>query len=432
MTGNQLLEELAARERENNPVKIALAGAGFVGRGLVNQVYRMQGLRILAVANRRPEKAEAVLKQAAPAVKHRRCRDRESLYKTLRRGETAIVTDPLFLAEAEVDIVVDCTGDPETGAALGLAVIKAGRNFIANPETDATAGPALKTLADKMGVVYSGADGDEPGVIMNLYHYVSLLGLEIVAAGKFKGFLNHSATPDSVKKWAVLFGQNPYKIASFADGTKMNMEMAIVANATGLTPDVRGMRCPQSTREKVTELLQNRAQGGILSGAGVVEVILGAKPGGAVFVVATVSHPQIKKDLQYFQMGEGPNYLFYRPYHLCGMELGVSVARAVLAKEATVAPAGLPVVEVLAVAKRDLQPGELLDGIGGYTFYGLIDHAPVVKKENLLPAGIAPNARMLRPVKAGEPLTLDDVELNTGSTLWQLRQQMYRPNQLGP
>lgn len=425
MTGNQLLNALTAREREKNPVKIALAGAGFVGRGLVNQVGRMQGLRVLAIANRRPEKAEAVLQQVSSTVKYRRCRDPESLNKTLRRGEIGIVTDPLLLAEAEVDIVVDCTGDPETGAALGLAVIKAGRNFIANPETDATVGPALKALADQRGVVYTGADGDEPGVIMNLHRYVSLLGLEIVAAGKFKGFLDRRATPASVKKWAALYGQNPYKIASFADGTKMNMEMAIVANATGLKPDVRGMRCPRCPREKVAELLQSREKGGILSGPGVVEVILGAEPGGAVFVVAAVSHPQIQKDLQYFKMGNGPNYLFYRPYHLCGMELGVSVARAVLAKEATVAPAGPPVVEVLAVAKRDLRAGEVLDAIGGYTFYGLIDRAPVVRKENLLPAGLAPNTRLLRPVKAGEPLTLDDVELDTGSVLWQLRQQMY-------
>ncbi|NLY89331.1 MAG: NAD(P)-dependent oxidoreductase [Firmicutes bacterium] len=420
MTGYRLQKELAAREKAKNPVKIGVAGAGFLGRGLVNQISQMQGLRVVALATRRPEQAEAVLNQTGKTGKHRRCHDLESLQKTIACGEIGVVSDPLLLAGADLDIVVDCTGDPETGAALGYAVINAGRNFIANPETDATAGAALKTLADKAGVVYSGADGDEPGVIMNLYHYVSLLGLEIVAAGKFKGYLNHFATPATVKKWAGHFGQNPYKVASFADGTKMNIEMAIVANATGLLPDTRGMNCPRGTLEEVARLMQKREDGGVLSGTGVVEVVLEAEPSGAVFVVATVSHPQIRKDLQYLKMGDGPNYLFYRPYHLCGMELGIAIARAVLAGEATIAPSGSPVAEVLAVAKRNLRPGEVLDQIGGYTFYGLIDRAAVVRKENLLPVGLAPGARVLRPVKAGHPLTMDDVELKPGSVLRQL------------
>ena len=420
MTGYRLREELAAREKAKNPVKIGVAGAGFLGRGLVNQISRMQGLRVVALAARRPEQAGAVLNQAGKDVKYRRCHDLESLQKAIACGEVGVVTDPLLLAGADLDIVVDCTGDPEAGAALGCAAIKAGRNFIANPETDATAGAALKALADKAGVVYSGADGDEPGVIMNLYNYVSLLGLEIVAAGKFKGYLNHFATPATVKTWARLFAQHPYKIASFADGPKMNMEMAIVANATGLSPDTRGMNCPRGTLEEVARLMQKREDGGVLSNTGVVEVVLGAEPSGAVFVVATVTHPQIKKDLQYLKMGDGPNYLFYRPYHLCGMELGIAIARAVLAGEATIAPAGSPVAEVLAVAKRDLRPGEVLDQIGGYTFYGLIDRAAVVRRENLLPAGLAPGARVLRPVKAGHPLTMDDVELKPDSVLRQL------------
>ncbi|HHU82326.1 MAG TPA: NAD(P)-dependent oxidoreductase [Firmicutes bacterium] len=420
MTGDHLRKELAAREKAKNPVKIGVAGAGFLGRGLVNQISQMHGLRVVALATRRPEQAEAVLSQTGRAGRYRRCHDLESLQKATGCGEIGVVTDPLLLAGVDLDIVVDCTGDPETGAALGYAVIKAGRNFIANPETDAIAGAALKTLADQAGVVYSGADGDEPGVIMNLYHYVSLLGLEIVAAGKFKGYLNHFATPATVKKWAARFAQNPYKIASFADGTKMNIEMAIVANATGLVPDTRGMNCPRGTLEEVARLMQKREDGGVLSGTGVVEVVLGAEPSGAVFVVANVTHPQIRKDLQYLKMGDGPNYLFYRPYHLCGMELGIAIARAVLAGEATIAPAGSPVAEVLAVAKRDLRPGEVLDQIGGYTFYGLIDRAAVVRRENLLPVGLAPGARVLRPVKAGQPLTMDDVELKPGSILRQL------------
>jgi len=212
-------------------------------------------------------------------------------------------------------------------------------------------------------------------------------------------------------------------ISSFADGTKMNMEMAILANATWLIPDIRGMHCPQATLDTVVKVLNTRGQGGILNSTGVVEVVQSVEPSGGVFVVATTSNPQIRKDLKYLKMGEGPNYLFYRPYHLCAIEMGFSIIRALLHKEATIAPNGDAVAEVIACAKRDLKPGEVLDDIGGYSFYGLIDHKKTVREQRLLPVGLAPKSRVVRPIKVNHPVILDDVEIDQNTVLWKLWQQ---------
>lgn len=422
MIGEHLLKELAYREAWKNPIKLAVAGTGFIGRGLINQIGLMKGIRVTAAANRNPDKAVNVLAQAKPPLKYRLCRDQDELNRAVRDGETGLVADPLLLAAADVDIVCDCTGDVEVGAALGLKAIEKGKHFITNAETDATVGPVLKKLASEKGLVYSGADGDEPGVVMHLYRHVSLLGLEIVAAGKFKKFYDRFATPPSVKPWADKYGLNPILVASFADGTKLSFEMTQLANATGLIPEVRGMHCPRATLDTVADVLRLKEQGGILNSRGVVEVVQDVEPSGGVFVVATTNHPQIIRDFQYLKMGNGPNYLFYRPYHLCSIEMPVTVILAVLAGEATIAPGQSPVAEVLAAAKRDLQPGDVLDGIGGYSVYGLIDKAQTVKEQNLLPVGMAQGARVIKPIKTDEPITMDHVEVNRGSVLWKLKE----------
>jgi len=258
---------------------------------------------------------------------------------------------------------------------------------------------------------------------MKLYRYVSLLGLDIVAAGKFKKFYDRFATPESVKPWADRYNHNPFLIASFTDGTKLSFEMTQLSNATGLFPEVRGMNCPRATLDTVAEVLRLREQGGILNSKGVVEVVRDVEPSGGVFVVATTSDPEIMQYLQYLKMGDGPNYLFYRPYHLCSIEMPLTIIFAVLSGEATIAPQGKPVAETLAVAKRDLPPGDVLDGIGGYTFYGLIDKAQVVRSEKLIPAGMAQGARVIKPIKKDQPISLDDLEMDYGSNLWKLRKQ---------
>lgn len=422
MVSEGLINDLKKREKDENPIKMAVVGTGFIGRGLINQVDLMEGIRTVAVANRTIDKAIKVVTQAKKNNRYKVCKSIKEINDTVKNRKIAIVEDPIILTEADIDIIVDCTGDSQFGSDLALAAIKNKKNFIANPEMDATVGPVLNKMAIENGILYSGAEGDEPGVIMNLYRYVSMLGLDVIAAGKFKGYLNNHATPLSVKPWADKAEQSPVKICSFADGTKMSIEMALVSNATGLVPDVRGMYVPTATLETLTDILKTKDEGGILSRNGVVEVVKGVEPSAGVYVVARTEHSRIRKDLIYYKMGEGPNYLFYRPYHLCSFEMAIGVVRGVLYKEATIAPKGPPIADVFAVAKRNLNPGDGLEGIGGFTHYGLLDRAISIKKEKLLPVGMAQGAKIIRRIKKDTPITLNDVEINSNSTLWKLRQ----------
>lgn len=420
MIFSQVENELAKREKSNNPIRVAIAGTGFIGRGLINQLGLLKGIKLVAVANRNLEKALVVLRQAGKTTNEIEvCGDVQEIARATECGRIAIVSDLLLLADTAVDIVVDCTGNPMSGAILAQAVMERGINFIAAPEMDSIAGLALKNLAQEKGVVYSGADGDEPGVALGLLRYVSMLGFNIVAAGKFKGFYDCYANPETVKPWAEKYAQNPYMIASFADGTKMNIEMALLANASGLVPDKRGMHCLKGSLDTVAELLKTREQGGILSSQGVVEVVRNVEPSGGVFVVASTTNPQIMKDLQYLKMGDGPNYLFYRPYHLCSIEMVITIIRATIHGEASIAPQKM-VAGVLTVAKIPLKPGDVLDSIGGYTFYGLIDKEEIIRKQKLLPVALACGARMLCNKNVDEPITLQDVELDRDSLLYRL------------
>jgi predicted homoserine dehydrogenase-like protein len=421
MLSRDVTEELSVREAARDQIRVGIAGAGFIGRGLINQISLVKGIKTVAVAGRNTDKAAAVLNKAG--LKYSFCKNPAQLRQAAGDDSVGIVADPLLLSEADVDIVVDCTGNPGVGAALCLAVIAQGKHFIASPEMDATVGPVLQKAASAKGVVYSGADGDEPGVAMGLYRYVSLIGMDVIAVGKFKGYYNRFATPSSVKPWADGYRQNPYMISSFADGSKMNIEMAILANATGFVPDVRGMHCPSATLNTVTEILRTKEQGGILQAAGVVEVVRDVEPGGGVFVVAATTHGQVKEDLRYLKMGNGPNYLFYRPYHLGAIETILTIVRVVLYGHSTISPAGQPVAEVICAAKKDLEPGDVLDSIGGYSYYGLIDCSHVVRKQALLPVGLAEGAVVVNPVRTGEPIRLKDIEADQDSLLWKLWRQ---------
>lgn len=421
MVSEHLLKQLNEREKQGNKIRVAVAGTGFIGRGLINQIGIMKGIKVCAVANRSIDKALTVINNINSKAEYKICNNSFDMQVALRDGVIGVASNPLLLAEADVDIVVDCTGDPELGAALGLSTIGNKKHFIANPEMDVTVGPVLNKMAKNVGVVYSGAEGDEPGVIMSLYRYVKMLGLDVIAVGKFKNYYDSHATPVSVKPWADKAEQNPLKICSFTDGSKMSIEMALVANATGLLPDVRGMHLPYGTLDTVTRILRKKEEGGILSSYGTIEIVRGVEPSSGVYVVATTTHPRIQKDLEYYKMGSGPNYLFYRPYHLCSFEMAIGVARAVIDNDSTIAPLSKPVADVVTVAKKDLKAGEILDDIGGYTYYGLIDEAKTIKEENILPIGLAPGARLIKNMSKDTPITLDDVELDRSSVLWKLR-----------
>lgn len=421
MVSQHLLTQLNERENHGNPIRVAVAGTGFIGRGLINQISLMKGIKVCAVANRSIDKAVTVIKSMGSKIEYKMCNNKFDMQIALRDAAIGVTTNPLLLAEADVDVVVDCTGDTELGAELGLSAIENKKHFIANAEMDVTVGPVLNKMAKNVGVVYSGAEGDEPGVIMSLYRYIKMLGLEIIAAGKFKGYYDCHATPISVKPWADKAEQSPIKICSFTDGSKMSIEMALVANATGLLPDIRGMHLPQGTLDTITSILRRKEEGGILSSHGAIEIVKGVEPSGGVYIVASTPNTRIQKDLKYYKMGDGPNYLFYRPYHLCSFEMAIGVAKAVIDKDSTIAPLGKPIADVVTIAKKDLNAGEILDDIGGYTYYGLIDKAETIKEENILPVGLARGARLKNSVIRDKPITLSDVEIDEGSVLWKLR-----------
>jgi predicted homoserine dehydrogenase-like protein len=293
-----------------------------------------------------------------------------------------------------------------------------------NAEIEATVGPILKVYADRAGVVITNADGDQPGVIMNLFRFVKTIGYRPVLAGNIKGLQDPYRTPETQRAFAEQHHQKPPMVTSFADGTKISMEMAIVANATGFRVGQRGMYGPRCA--EVKEALTLFPIEELLNG-GLVDYILGAEPGPGVFVLGYNEHPIKQQYLTYLKMGDGPLYVFYTPYHLCHLEVPLTAARAVLFQDAAVAPLGAPVCEVLTVAKRDLKTGEVLDGIGGFTCYGTIENADVCYVENLLPMGLSQGCRLKRDLARDQVITYADLEVPDGRLSDQLRaeQQAY-------
>jgi predicted homoserine dehydrogenase-like protein len=250
---------------------------------------------------------------------------------------------------------------------------------------------------------------------MRLLEWVALHGFELVAAVNCKGFLDVQATPDSCREWAERMKTSPQMVCAFTDGTKMNLENAVVANATGLVPDIRGMHGVQTTQKNAV-----RDFGAVFSRTGLVDYSLGGDFGGGVFVIGRCfDWERVGHYFDYLKMGPGPDYLFFRPYHLCHLETPLSVAEAVLYREPTIAPRGAPVADVVAVAKRNLKQGEVLDGIGGWCVYGQVD--TIERARQYLPVGLAENAVLTRPVAAGEPVPFDAVEFPSGDYILNLR-----------
>jgi predicted homoserine dehydrogenase-like protein len=282
-------------------------------------------------------------------------------------------------------------------------------------------GPLLARLARTAGVIYTIGAGDEPGAIKELYDFATSLAFKVVAAGKGKNNpLDREATPESLKKIALSRDMNPKMLTEFVDGSKTMIEMAALANATGLVPDIRGMHGPQCSIKELSSVFALRDKGGILSQDGVIDYALGdIAPG--VFVVISTDNPHLKKDLDYLMMGSGPNYLLYRPYHLANIEVPISIARAILYREPTLKAEESLIAEVITMAKKNLRVGEELDGIGGYTVYGSIEKAGIAKKEKLLPLGLVQGAIMRDNISQGEYITYGNVELDSSSFLLNLR-----------
>jgi predicted homoserine dehydrogenase-like protein len=317
--------------------------------------------------------------------------------------------------------LVDVTGAVEFGARMVLEAIENGKHVILmNAELDGTVGPLLKVKADRAGVVLSGCDGDQPGVEMNLYRFVMGLGVTPLVMGNIKGLQDRYRNPTTQEAFARKWGQNPYMVTSFADGTKVSFEQALVANATGMRVPKRGMfgwDHPGHVDELTTryDIEELRAWGGI------VDYVVGAQPRPGIYCLGAQDDTRQQHYLKLYKLGDGPLYSFYAPYHLCHFEVPTSVARAVLFHDAAIAPLGEPRVEVVATAKVDLHTGDVIDAIGGYMTYGEAENADAAMRLDLLPIGVAEGCRLVRDVPRDQALTYGDVAVPEGRVIDQLR-----------
>lgn len=418
MVIDRLLRE---RQAAGMPIRVGLYGAGFMAKGIVNQiVHSVPGMVLSVICNRNLDKALAAFAQAG--VEARIVDTGRALSAAIASGAAAITDDPALLYECnELDCLVDATGAVEYGAHISLAAISYGRDMVTmNAELDGTVGPLLKKKADAAGVIFTACDGDQPGVQMNLFRFVRSIGLTPLMCGNIKGLQDPYRTPTTQAGFAAKWGQDPYMVTSFADGTKISFEQAIVANGTGMSILKRGMT-GRDHRGHVDELTRSYDIDALKAVGGAVDYVVGAQPGPGVYVLATHDDPRQRHYLNLYKLGEGPLYSFYTPYHLCHFEVPLSVARVVLLRDAVLQPLGGPLVEVVATAKRDLEAGETLDALGGYLTYGQCERADVTAREALLPMGVAEGCVLKRAIARDAVLTYDDVTLPHGRLIDRLR-----------
>lgn len=404
---------LERRAAEGRPVRVGMVGAGAMGRAIALQIASATpGMELVALFNRTRQRALQAMELAGVEDPPTATSVAE-LERHVAAGRPALAEDPSLICAAEgIDVVLEVTGAVEFGAAVVLEAIAHGKDVVAmNAELNGTLGPILKVHADRAGVVYSDADGDQPGVIMNLHRFVTGLGVTPVLLGNLKGLHDRFRNPETQAGFAAKKGLTPHMAASFADGTKVSFEMALCANATGFTCIERGMQGPDATHVDDAKSLFDLDA---LLEHGRVDYLVGAEPAPGVFVLGTVEHPLQRKWLELYKLGDGPLYTFFTPYHLCHLEVPTSLARVALFKDPIVTPLGPPVVDVVATAKRDLRAGETLDGIGWYMTYGQCENVSAPGAASLLPMGVAEGCRLVRDVPVDQVLTYDDVELPPG------------------
>jgi predicted homoserine dehydrogenase-like protein len=418
---------LRVREAEGRPIRVGLVGAGFMGQGLANQlVNSVPGMRLTAVSNRRGERALELLRYVGlPAG--RLVSELGTFEDTARTGAAVATEDPMLLCRSEhIDVLVDVTGSVEYGARVALEAFANGKHVVLlNAELDATIGPILQTHADRHGVTLSACDGDEPGLQMNLYRWVLGLGLTPRLVANVKGLQDPYRNPTTQQAFAEQWGQNPAMVTSFADGSKISFEQAIVANATGFRVLNRGMSRGRVYDGSIMDIHELWDLEQLREVGGVVDYTVGP-PGAKVFVLAEHHDPKQRHYLELYKLGPGPLYPFWIPYHLVHFEVPSAIARVALFGDNVARPLAGPVAEVCAVAKKDLSVGETLDEYGMYATYGEAVDSDEMSAGRYFPEGLVDGCRMLRPVSQDSVLTYDDVELPTARIADGLRAEQYR------
>ena len=402
---------LKKRADSGNPVRVGVIGAGAMARGFVNQTTNaVPGMVVAAISNRTVSRAQDAYAYAGidQTVAVSKLGD---LNAAIASGKPAVTDDPLLLCQSEqIDALIDITGDVNFGAQLALDAITHKKPLVLmNAEVDATIGPILHHKAREAGVLFTLVDGDQPGVQMNLYRYVCGLGLTPRVLGNIKGLQDEYRTPTTQQAFAEQWNQDPWMVTSFADGSKVNFEQALVGNATGFTVPRRGLN-QWEHRGHVDEMTSMYDIDELRELGGIVDYVVGALPSPGVYCMAEQPDERQHSYLALYKLGEGPLYSFYWPYHLCHFEAPMSVARAVLFDDPVGQPLGAPTVEVIALAKRDLVAGETLDKFGGYMSYGQSEAAPIVYSERLLPEGLAEGCVLKRNIAKDDVISWDDVD----------------------
>jgi len=423
---------LKKRQEDGNPIRVGMIGAGFMGRGIAVQICKsVSGMELVAISNRTLTRAAGIYKEAGVTETYKVAKTKE-LEDNIRKGRFSITDNPDIICEADgIDAIIEATGAVEFTARLILKAFDHKKHVVLmNAEVDGTIGPILKKYAERAGVILTGADGDQPGVEMNLYRFVKGIGVKPVLCGNIKGLHDPYRNPQTQEAYAKKWGQNAAMVTSFADGTKISFEQSIVANGTGMNVGQRGMYGPSveagAHLQDVVHLLYPLDQ--LVQGPGMVDYVVGPQPSPGVFILGTHDDPIQQHYLNLYKLGKGPLYLFYTPYHLCHFEVPFTVARAVLFNDATLTPLDGPVVEVIATAKVALKANTLIDGLGQYMTYGLCENYETARSENLLPIGLAKGCRLKKDIARDQVLTFDDVELPPGrlsDRLWQEQLQMF-------
>lgn len=408
--------ELRNREVSRRPIRVGMVGAGATGRAIALQLGTpVPGMRLVALANRTISHGERALREAGIA-EWVRVDSAKAASDKIAQGHVVLTEDPMVLtACGMIDIILEVTGSVEPAARIALSAFEHGKHVVlVNAELDSLLGPILRKKADQAGVVITNTDGDEPGVAMTLYRYLQSLGLRTVAAGNLKGMVDYYRNPDTQRAFAEKNDQDARKVTSFADSTKLSMEATVLANATGLQVGRRGMYGPacKNVREMANLLPTEQ-----LLSTGLVDYALGAEPYTGAFVIVHEDSPLKKAQLAYYKLGNGPFYVFYTPFHLPHIQVASTIGRAVINKDATVTARGGPVCEVVAVAKRDLKAGETIDGIGGFTVYGLIDNSTTARSTNALPISLSEGCILRRNIAKDSVISFSDVTYTGGGVV---------------
>ena len=438
-----LYDSLRAKQAVDRPVRIGVIGAGKFASMFLAQARVTPGLHIVSVCDLDLGRASDTLGRAGWPEEQTNA---ASFGEAFGKGSTYLTEDAGALIAADgMEVVVDSTGDPISGIRHALACFAAKRHIVmVNVEADVLAGPLLARRAGEAGVVYSLAYGDQPALVIELVDWAKTSGFEVICAGKGTKYLPqyHSSTPETV--WshygvtpdqAARSRMNPKMFNSFLDGTKSAIEMAAVANATGLQPPPDGLNFPPCGTNSLPEVLKPKSEGGVLPHKGTVEVVSSLNRDGSdvehdlrwgVYVVFETLSDYVADCFREYGMetdSSGRYSALYRPYHLIGLELGVSIASVALRGQPTGAP-GEFAADVVAVAKRDLAAGEVLDGEGGYTVWGKLMPAESSLSRGLLPIGLGVGVKLTNPVATGQPVRWDDVEIDESLDHVRLRREM--------